>query len=151
VTVPPGRRIDAEVPGRRGARVVALDDRAATLVRRLAREPWHGAHFATLPADRPVGDDLWLHTCDGRRCRLDDELADADVVVMVSTAAGVDRAAAGLIGEACRRRGITTAAVVVGDQDRTIGTVHALRPHARVLLTGPDPGDVGELLTALRA
>ena len=41
--------------------------------------------------------------------------------------------------------------MVVGDHDRITGAVHALRPWAGVLLTGADPADVGELLTALRA
>lgn len=44
-------RIDAPI-GDRSARVVALDDGAATLIRRLAHRPWHGARFYTLVAER---------------------------------------------------------------------------------------------------
>ena len=43
-------RIDVPIEGRRGARVVALDDDAATIARRLARQQWNGARFFTLVA-----------------------------------------------------------------------------------------------------
>lgn len=164
-----GYRIDAPIPGRHGARVVALDDGAATVVRRLAREQWNAARFYTLSASgravapatdaggRTADPDLPLHRTTGADARLSGELADADVTVMVATeraGAAAATAAAG-IGRACARRGVMTAGVVLGGTgngaDGARGTVHALRPHARVLLVGADDQDVTDLLTAIRA
>lgn len=178
-------RIDGPIEGRRGARVVALDDGAATLVRGLARERWHGARFYTLVARRAgasahpdpgAEDDMPLHRAPGgsqrdphrpesnhqqsahiappaseARTRLGDELADADVTVLVATRDGASTEAVTTIGVACARRGIMTAGVVLGEPAGVAGTVRALRPHARVLLVSQDEQDVAELLSALRA
>jgi hypothetical protein len=153
-------RIDVPVEGRRGARVVALDDGAATLVRRLAHEPWNGARFYTLVAERPGADrtddepDMPLHRTSGDTTRLVDELADADVAVMVATGKGSGTAvpaAIETIGRACVRRGIMTAGVVLGERSRVADTLLALRSHAQVLLISRDDQDVAEVLTAIRA
>ena len=143
-------RIDAPIAGRTGARVIALDDEAATLVRRLAREPWNGARFYTLVAGSPAGPTMPLHRTSGVPARLDDELTEADVAVMVATTDGSGEAASA-IGRACARRGIMTAGVVLGEHTRVAGTVGALRPHAQVLLVSRDTQDVGEVLSAIRA
>ncbi|WP_037075775.1 hypothetical protein [Pseudonocardia spinosispora] len=145
-------RIDAPIAGRRGARVVALDDGAATLVRRLARAPWNGARFFTLVAGGPDpgGPDMPLHTTTGRSTRLDVELAEADVAVMVATT-GSSGTAASIIGRACAHRGIMTAGVVLGEHSLVADTVNALRPHAQVLLVSRDEEDVAEVLSAIRA
>jgi hypothetical protein len=148
-------RIDAPVAGRRGSRVVALDDGAATLARRLAHEPWSGARFYTLAAhpEPPQGepDDMPLHRTNGAAVRLAGELAEADVVVLVATRGGASAAAVATIGRACARRGIMTAGVVLGARDAVADTVLALRPYAQVLLVSRDESDVAELLTAIRA
>jgi hypothetical protein len=153
-------RIDCPIEGRRGARVVALDDGAATLVRGLARQRWHGARFYTLVARRTgasahpdpgAEDDMPLHRARGGSAALGDELADADVTVLVATRDGASTEAVTTIGLACARRGIMTAGVVLGEPAGVAGTVRALRPHARVLLVSQDDQDVAELLSALRA
>lgn len=158
-------RIDAPVAGRPGARVVALDDGAATIVRRLGRAPWHAARFYTLSLERPAGGSrnggpdgadpdpgLLLHSTTGRTARLVDELAEADVTVMVATgqAGSAAARAAAAIGRACARRGVMTAGVALGASESS-GVVGALRPHARVLLVGADDEDVTDLLSAIRA
>lgn len=146
-------RIDAPIEGRRGTRVVALDDGAATLVRRLAGESWNAARFFTLVARSPVpdgGTEMALHRTDGTATTLAAELAEADVAVMVATAGGSAPAAA-TIGRACARRGVMTAGLVLGAQPEVADTVTALRPHAQVLLVTRDDRDVAEVLTALRA
>jgi hypothetical protein len=158
-------RIDAPIAPRRGARVVALDDAAATVVRRVAREPWNNARFFTLvvgassaegagPLVSPTigedGSDIPLRRTDGTNTRLTDELSDADVAVMVATTDG-SAAAADAIGRACYRRGIMTAGIVLGGQLEVRNTLVALRPHAQVLLVTRDEADVAEVLTALRA
>lgn len=148
-------RIDAPIAGRRGARVVALDDASATVLRRVARLEWNGARFFTLrseaaPEARDGNADIALHRTDGSDTRLQDELADADVAVMV-TGPGGHAPAALAIGHACARRGIMTAGMVLGLRDEVHDAVAALRPHARVLVVTTDDEDVTELLTALRA
>jgi hypothetical protein len=161
-------RIDAPIAGRRGARVIALDDGAATMVRRLARDSWNAAQFYTLATRRPDDDgpdpvtgdpDVPLRTTGGGATRLSSELVDADVVVMVATAAAghagrgapTEASTMSSIGDACGWRGIMTAAVVVGDQTTASAALHALRPHARVLLVSSDGEDAAEILTAIRA
>lgn len=161
-----GYRIDAPVEGRHGARVVALDDGAATVVRRLARGEWNAARFYTLSAAHPAGEPgrggggggrdgpgLRLHHTTGDTSPLGAELAEADVTVMVATGRADETAADAVatIGRACAQRGVMTAGIVLGDSDGAAGTVHALRPHARVLLVGADDQDVADLLTAIRA
>jgi hypothetical protein len=157
-------RIDAPIAGRRGTRVVALDDGAATLVRRLAREPWNAARFFTLVAASPGHDGVFdgaahdaetagrmaLRRTDGTTTRLGDELAEADVAVMVATANG-SAPAAEAIGRACARRGIMTAGLALGEPREVADTVLALRPHAQVLLVSRDDSDLAEVLGALRA
>lgn len=152
-----GYRIDAPVEGRRGTRVVALDDDAATAVRRLARERWNAARFLTLrtgppPAPDGADDSLPLHHTGGAATDLAAELAAADAVVMIASARAGDAAAltAGQIGRACAGRGVMTAGIVLGGADAR-ASVAALRPHARVLLAGADDRDAADLLTAIRA
>jgi hypothetical protein len=149
-------RIDAPVRPRQGARVVALDDGAATLVRRLARQPWHAARFYTLVASGTgsgnggVRTDIPLHRTTGTDTRLADELDTADVAIMIATTDG-SATAAEAIGRACARRGIMTAGLILGERQEVRDTVLALRPHAQVLLITGDDQDAAELLTALRA
>lgn len=154
-------RIDAPVASRRGVRVIALDDAATTLVRRVARQTWNAARFFTLVAGGAAGrgpvetdgagrPDLPLHRTDGTNTWLADELLEADVVVMVATTDG-SATAAELIGRACARRGIMTAGLVLGEQWAVSATLGALRPHAQVLLVTRDDQDLAEMLTALRA
>lgn len=149
-------RIDAPIAPSRRTRVVALDQGAEPVVRRVAGQSWVGARFFTCAsaAPAPGGNgqlaDLVLRATDGTESRLSDELAGADVAVMVATA---DDAAevAHAIGDACTLRGIITAGLVLADGHDAQAAVAALRPHARVLLLTHDEADVVEVLTALRA
>ncbi|RBM17692.1 3-methyl-2-oxobutanoate hydroxymethyltransferase [Prauserella sp. PE36] len=144
-------RIDIPIKGRHGARVVALDDGAATLVRRLTREPWNAARFYTLPTQSPTEPGTWLHRTNGNPSPLADELAEGDVVVMIATRDDASPEAVEAIGRACAQRGIMTAAVAVGRQTGMAGAVRALRPYARVLLVNGEESDVADLLSAIRA
>jgi hypothetical protein len=156
-------RINTPIPGRRGARVVALDDHAATIVRRAAQQQWNGARFFTLEVGAPGAEgagallpggngvvDIALHGADGTSSRLTDELAEADVAVMVATT-DANPEAAEAIGRACARRGIMTAGLALGEREAVGRTILALRPHAQVLLVSADEQDLTEVLTALRA
>jgi hypothetical protein len=148
-------RIDRPIRGRQGARVIALDPGANTIVERIAGQPWGSARFYELAAPvADVGDggseSVTLRGVDGGQTSLLAELDDADVVVMVATT-GSDAAAATIIGAACTVRAIMTAGLVIGEHDAVADTVAAIRPHARVLMISADEHDVTDVLTALRA
>ena len=143
-------RIDAPVESRR-ARVIALDEPAADVLRSVAAlsGPAPGSSSATPSAEAGDADDVLLRGIDGSPAVLSGELAGAHVVVMVATQdSGADCAYA--IGKACWERAVhdrrTGARRRVADPRRRA----ALRPHARVLLPTADESDLVELLTALR-
>jgi hypothetical protein len=145
-------RIDAPVESR-AARVIALDDGAADVVRSVAELGWVSARFLVCE-NVPVGGgvaagDFLLRDIEGSPALLSDELRGAHVVVMIATQdSGADCAYA--IGKACWERAIMTAGLVVGGGFDVQDAVAALRPHARVLLPTADESDVVELLRALR-
>ncbi|GHG98740.1 3-methyl-2-oxobutanoate hydroxymethyltransferase [Streptomyces lanatus] len=140
-------RIDVPIAPARAARVIALDDRAVTVARRLAERPWAHARFYTAAGIRDT--DGLLHGLNGGISPLEEALTGTDVVVVLATEDG-GRAAAAAIGRICRQRSITTAGVVLGDGFEADDAVAALRPYARVLLLTADESDAFELLTALR-
>jgi hypothetical protein len=126
-------RIDKPIGGR-SALIVALDAEAAEIVDRVAEKPWGAARFFRRPD----------------AVRLDEELADADVAIMVGTA-GADAGAAAAIAQACAERGIMAAGLILGVREDVGEAVAALRPYARNLLITEDEDDVAAVLTALRA
>jgi hypothetical protein len=130
-------RIDRPIGGR-SALVVALDDEAAEVVDRLAEKPWQGARFVRA-TDVALSDS-----------GLAEELADADVAIMIATAKA-DANAASAIAQACARRGIMTAGLILGERSDVGAAVTALRPYARNLMVTGDEDDIAEVLTALRA
>jgi hypothetical protein len=154
-------RIDGPPPPPRVSRVVALDPGAATVIRRVAAMAGgtsHGAsHFLAYRPGTPVEyisgglPDVAVYPAEGDApLRFADEMEGADMVFMVATADdGADAAAA--IGEACYMSGITTGAVVFGEEADVRHAVAALRPHARVLLVTQDEDDVSAVLAGLRA
>lgn len=149
-------RINAPIVPSRGARVIALDEGAESVVRRTAGQQWASARFfvckspGLLAASDGDVADVVLVSTDGSESRLSEELAGADVAMMVATADDGANAAAA-IGDACTLRGIMTAGVVIADGHDAEATVSALRPYARVLMVTRDEQDVAEVLTALRA
>ncbi len=148
-------RIDRPIRPRRGARVVALDELAARVVRDVAAQTWNAARFylsaLRVPANGAGGGRaVVLRSVDRTRTSLDTELADADVVVMVAAADG-NGATASAIGRACASRGIMAAGIILGDARDVRDVVSALRPHAQVLMVTSDEQDLSEVLTALRA
>jgi hypothetical protein len=145
-------RINRPDTARRDARVIAVDDQAAALVRAAAAQrSWRGGHF--LVFDRVAADgglaDAVLRTADGAVTLLSEELFGADLVVMVATTAARPEAVS-VIGDACAERFIMPAGLVVGDEDLVGPVVAALRPNAMVLGVFGDAADVPEILTALR-
>ena len=87
-------RIDAPNSKRRAIKIIALDAPAERLVKRLAQAKWNQASFFTASAfaGAPAkGESFsmtgWLSDVAGRTKNLIDEVASADLVVMVATAA----------------------------------------------------------------
>lgn len=148
-------RINGPNPPPQATRIVALDRGAAAVISRAAQQRWQGAHFFTYEPGSPVVDgdggppDIVLRAPDGSQARLSEQLASADMTVMVATADDGAEAAS-VIGEACTRLGIMTTGLVIG-QGRAAAAVSALRRHARVLVVSGDEDDVPDMLTALRA
>ena len=126
-------RIDRPIAGRK-ALIVALDDEAAEVVDRIAERPWGAARFYRTPDLRAILE----------------ELADADVTIMVATAEA-DGDAASAIARVCTERGIMTAGLILGERLEVAEAVSALRPYARNLMVTEDEEDVAAVLTALRA
>jgi hypothetical protein len=126
-------RIDRPIRGR-SARIVALDEPAADVVRRVAELPWGASRFFPSSADFNAAT----------------ELDDADVVILIATA-DADGDAGASIARACAERGIMVAGLVLGERGDLLDAVAALRPYARNLMVSEDEDDVAAVLTALRA
>src|SRR5205814_3325189 len=102
-------RIQAPNSTPRSIKVIALDARSETLVRRLATGSWRNATFLTASATV----DGALSDLAGRSRDVMREVETADLVVMVATPGGHAEGAAA-IGQACRAKRVTTTALVVG-------------------------------------
>jgi len=149
------------------ARVIALDDRAAELVRGLAGRSWRGGRFLVFDRLSPAGDgggragDAVLALADGSPALLSSELEGADVAVMIATPAARAEVAS-VIGEACASRWVMSAGLVVAGDAAAGGggagagdaaaeaVVAALRPNAMVLVILRGSDDIAGILSALR-
>lgn len=153
-------RVEYPNSRQRASRIIALDEASAAVMRRIAAQPWNGARFLTYVSKTagakgldslPV--DASLMDADGNTVRLSDELAGADVVVMIAAAGGASDAAA-VVGNACFVRGIMTTGLISasgGDQAEVERSVAALRPYAAMLVVSTSEEYIPEMLSALRA
>jgi hypothetical protein len=96
----------------------------------------------------------WLGDLAGRTKALVEEVASADLVVMVSSA-GTSPQAAAVIGEACAVRKVMTMALIIGSEERSNDelskTLATLRPYASMLVIASGDEYIEEMLSALRA
>ena len=154
-------RIDAPNSMARAIKVIALDAPSERVVKRLAQGSWNRATFFTassFAAKPQTGERFsvsgWLSDLAGRTKDLIDEVAGADLVVMIA-ASGENAQAAGLIGEACAARRVMTTALVLGGEgasDEALAkTLAQLRPHAMMLVIANADEYIEDMLTALRA
>jgi hypothetical protein len=154
-------RIDYPNSKPRAIKVVALDPPSERVVKRLAEQRWQSASFFTsLKFDGAPrsGDNwsmqAWLSDLAGRTKDLIDEVATADLVVMVASA-GTKPGAASVIAEACGARKVMTTALIIGGDESTdeelSRTLAALRPHASMLVIASNDDYIEEMLVALRA
>ena len=162
-------RIEAPNSRARAVKVIALDATSEQVVKDLARDSWHGATFLTAsafaglsaanargPEPGPERFSLggWLNDLAGRTKNLVEEIASADLVVMVASA-GENAAAAAIIAEACNVRHVMTTALILGtasSSDEALSKMLAqLRPHAMMLVISSADEYIKDMLTALRA
>ena len=163
-------RIDYPNSEPRVIKVVALDAMSERVVKRVARQAWQRANFFTSLTFDGAGSgerssmqggsvkawsmQAWLSDLAGRAKALVDEVASADLVVMVSSA-GTGADAASVIGEACAARKVMTMALIIGSEQRSdedlSKTLAALRPYASMLVIANGDEYVEEMLAALRA
>ena len=96
----------------------------------------------------------WLSDLAGRTKDLIDEIATADLIVMVASA-GTNAEAASVIAEACNARKVMTTALITGSagkSDEVLGqTLAQLRPWALMLVIASADEYIEDMLTALRA
>jgi hypothetical protein len=154
-------RVDYPNSRPRTVKVIALDPPSERVVQRLAQGAWQGAAFFTSVKfdGAPRGGEgwsmkAWLSDLAGRTKDLIDEVASADLIVMVASA-GTDAAAAAVIGEACGVRKVMTTALIVDSESKTneelSRTLASLRPHASMLVIASGDDYVEAMLAALRA
>jgi len=154
-------RIDYPNSKPRAIKVIALDTPSEDVVKRLAERRWQQASFFTsLKFDgAPRSGEgwsmkAWLSDLAGRTKDLIDEVASADLIVMVASA-GTKPGAAGVIAEACGVRKVMTTALIIGSEqssdDELSRTLATLRPHASMLVIAGNDDYIEEMLVALRA
>jgi hypothetical protein len=154
-------RIDYPNSKPRAVKVIALDPPSERVVKRLAERTWQRAAFFTAPrfAGAPRGGagwsmQTWLSDLAGRTKDLIDEVASADLVVMVSSA-GTNAEAAAVIADACSVRKVMTTALIIGSESKSdeelSKTLASLRPHASMLVIANNDDYIEEMLAALRA
>ncbi len=144
----------------RKSRIIALDAESLEALRDLAGQTWNDAHFLRYVEARPVSDrlhmlpvDAVLEDFDGNRVTLVDEVADADVIVMVTTAGAVAEAAE-VIGNACFVRNKLPTGLVLSAPEVPYEvlsrTLINMRPFAAMLVISNGAEYVSEMLSALR-
>jgi hypothetical protein len=154
-------RVDYPNSRPRAVKVIALDPPSERVVKRLAQGTWHGASFFTaLKFDgAPRGGEgwsmqAWLSDLAGRTKDLIDEIASADLVVMVASA-GTQAEMAAVIAEACGVRKVMTTALIIDSDSRSneelSRTLASLRPYASMLVIAHNDEYIDAMLAALRA
>jgi hypothetical protein len=153
-------RIDAPNAKPRRVKVIALDRASEAVVKRLAALKWNDATFLTAsafasePPERGFSMQGWLSDLAGRTKDLVDEVAGADLVVMVATA-GEEPPAASLIGEACSLKRVNTTGLILGAPSATDAmlskTLGRLRPWSLMLVIASGEDYIADMLIALRA
>jgi hypothetical protein len=153
-------RIDAPNSKPRHVKVIALDPASELVVKHLAQLRWNNASFFTASAfaGAPLGRGFsmqgWLSDLAGRTKDLIDEVANADLVVMVATA-GENAPAATLVGEACSLKRVNTTGLILGGVSATdemlSKTLSQLRPWSLMLVIANGEDYIEDMLIALRA
>jgi len=147
-------RVDYPNSTSRRIKIVALDQPAERVVRRLAAGKWNSATFMTAVKTGAPATKDWLSDLAGHALDLLDQISAADHVVTVSTA-GENAEDAAILAEACTARRIMLTALVIDPagvpESQLLHTVAALRAHASMLVVATGEEYVAAMLAALRA
>src|SRR5215831_1754169 len=153
-------RIDAPNSKPRAIKIIALDAPSERVVKRLAQASWNQASFFTASAfagaphaSGTLSMSGWLSDLAGRTTDLINEVATADLVVMVATA-GENASAAAIIGEAASAKRVNTTGLIVGGSasDEALSkTLGQLRPWSLMLVIASADDYIEDMLVALRA
>jgi len=152
-------RIDAPNSQPRNVKIIALDAPSERVAKHLATRQWNRASFFTASAFAPrdaqkFSMDGWLKDLAGRTKSLVDEVASADLVVMIA-AAGESAQAAAIIGEACGVKHVMTTVLILGSDstsDEALAkSLAQLRPYAMMLVIANGDDYIEDMLIALRA
>jgi hypothetical protein len=137
----------------RRIKIIALDEPAERLVRRLAQQTWNSATFLTTASKAHSVRD-WLSDLAGETANLLDQMSAADLVVTVSTA-GENSEDCAVIAEACGVHGVMMTALLIDPMSEpepaVLETMMPLRAHAAMLVVAKGEEYVEAMLTALRA
>ena len=141
-------RVQAPNSTPRAIKVIGLDSGGAEAVQHLADDSWVNATFFT------VGKPGELKRLDGAASTIEQEVATADLVVMVAAAEGRAHVAEE-IGRVCSDRRVTTTTLIVGaltaPEDALARTLAQLRPWSLMLVLASDESFITDMMTALRA
>jgi hypothetical protein len=154
-------RVDYPNSRARAVKVIALDTPSERVVKRVAQGQWQRASFfcslkfdAAPKASEDFSMHAWLSDLAGRTKDLIDEIASADLIVMVASA-GTNADAAAVIAEACAARKVMTTALIIDadtkSDDELSRTLASLRPYASMLVIASHDEYIEEMLAALRA
>ena len=154
-------RINASNSKQRVIKVIALDRTSERLVKHLATREWNQATFFTASAFGSAPGEAqkfsmagWLKDLAGRTKSLMDEIASADLVVMIA-ASGENAEAAAIIGEACSARRVMTTALILGSEgssdEAMAKSLAQLRPQAQMIVISTADEYIEDMLIALRA
>ncbi len=142
-------RVQAPNSMPRVIKVIALDGPSETVARRLAGGGWTHATFLMATSQDDVVRDL-----SGQAKRLPEEVAAADLVVLLAGPGG-RASAASTIGEACSRRRVMTTGFVVGATSASDAemskTLAQLRPWSLMVVIAANDEYIDDMMTALRA
>ena len=132
----------------RTVKVIALDAVARPVVERLGRAGWRHASFLTAIAPDTLRD------FDGQTRSIPDEVAAADLVILVAGPGGQANTASD-IGAACSLRRVMTTGFLVGTAAAPQGdvsrTLAQLRPWSLMVVIAGSVDYLDDMMTALRA
>ena len=138
----------------RRIKIIALDQPAGRVARRLAQQDWNSATFMTTAqgTSRSVRD--WLSDLAGEAVNLLDQIGAADLVVTISTA-GENADDVSVIAEACAIHNVMMTSLLIDPASAAepllLRTMMPLRAHAAMLVVAKGEEYVEAMLSALRA
>jgi hypothetical protein len=137
-------RIQTPNPTGRAVTVIALDPASDGVVKRLAARAWSGVAF--FPASA-------LHSTADRTGPLLEEVAAADLVVMVAAGGGHAQGAS-VVGEACSLKRVMTTTLVVhaasASDEALSKTLAQVRPWSLMVVVASDENYIEDILRSFR-